>query len=120
MVTDLARLNIKIFGDGADLSATKALYSNSLIKGFTTNLTLMRAAGINDYRAFALELLKMVPDRPVSFEVFADEFSEMEVQALEIASWGANVYVKIPVTNNRGDLTGPLVSRLSAGASRST
>ncbi|MCH8920869.1 MAG: SH3 domain-containing protein [Chloroflexi bacterium] len=76
MVTNLARLNIKIFGDGADLAAIKALYSNSLIKGFTTNPTLMRVAGINDYRAFALELLKTVPDRPVSFEVFADEFSE--------------------------------------------
>jgi len=114
MVTNLARLNIKIFGDGADLAAIKALYSNSLIKGFTTNPTLMRVAGINDYRAFALELLKTVPDRPVSFEVFADEFSEMEAQALEIASWGRNVYVKIPVTNTRGDFSGPLVSHLSA------
>ena len=113
-MTGLADLKIKIFGDGADLAAIKNLYANPLIKGFTTNPTLMRAAGIADYHEFAIDLLKTVPDRPVSFEVFADEFSEMEAQALEIASWGRNVYVKIPVTNTRGEFSGPLVSRLSA------
>ena len=112
---DLASLKIKIFGDGAELAAIKKLYENPLIKGFTTNPTLMRAAGVEDYHAFAIKVLKTVPDRPVSFEVFADEFSEMEAQALEIASWGRNVYVKIPVTNTRGEFSGPLVSRLSAG-----
>ena len=113
-MNDLANLKVKIFGDGADLAAIKKLYENPLIRGFTTNPTLMRAAGIDDYHGFAIDLLKAVPDRPVSFEVFDDEFSEMEAQALEIASWGRNVYVKIPVTNTRGEFSGPLVSRLSA------
>lgn len=113
-MSDFASLKIKIFGDGADLAAIKRFYENPLIKGFTNNPTLMRAAGIEDYHAFALELLKMVPDRPVSFGVFADKFAEMEAQALEIASWGANVYVKIPATTTRGEFSGPLVSRLSA------
>ena len=112
-MTELADLKIKIFGDGADLAAIRKLYANPLIKGFTTNPTLMRAAGIDDYHGFALELLKAVPDRPVSFEVFADDFAEMGAQALEIASWGRNVYVKIPVTNTRSEFSGPLVSRLS-------
>jgi len=87
--------------------------ANSYIKGFTTNPTLMRKAGISDYRNFALEVLAAVPDRPVSFEVFADDFSTMEKQAMEIASWGRNVNVKIPVTNTKGEFCGPLVKRLS-------
>ena len=85
-----------------------------LIKGFTTNPTLMRKAGVTDYKAYALQVLKVVNDRPVSFEVFADEFGQMEQQALEIASWGRNVNVKIPVTNTRGEFSGPLIERLSA------
>jgi transaldolase len=106
-------LKVKLFADGADLSGIKEMYANPLIKGFTTNPTLMRKAGIEDYKAFAMQVLKVVPDRPVSFEVFADEFDEMEQQALEIASWGRHVNVKIPVMNTRGEFAGPLVERLS-------
>jgi transaldolase len=108
-----ATLNVKLFADGADLSGIKEMYANPLIKGFTTNPTLMRKAGIEDYQAFAMQVLKAVPDRPVSFEVFADEFDEMEQQALEIAAWGRNVNVKIPVTTTRGEFSGPLVETLS-------
>lgn len=89
------------------------LYQNPLIRGFTTNPTLMRKAGIGDYRSFAREIIQAIPDRPISFEVFADEFTEMERQALEIASWGDNVYVKIPITNTRGELSNDLVARLA-------
>ena len=87
--------------------------SNSSIAGFTTNPTLMRKAGVSDYKAFAKEVLTIVPDKPVSFEVFADDFPTMERQALEIASWGKNVNVKIPVTNTKGEFCGALVKRLS-------
>lgn len=112
-MTDLKALRVKLFADGADIAGIMEMAANPLIKGFTTNPTLMRKAGIVDYKAFALQVLKAVPDRPVSFEVFADEFDEMEVQALEIASWGRNVNVKIPVTNTKGEFCGPLVGRLS-------
>src|SRR5256885_6035918 len=91
----------------------KEMAANPLIKGFTTNPTLMRKAGIVDYKAFAHDVLKLIPDRPVSFEVFADDFGEMEAQAAEIASWGKNVNVKIPVTNTKKQFAGPLVQRLS-------
>lgn len=107
------RLKIKIFADGADLKAMRAAAANPLIKGFTTNPTLMRQAGINDYKPFALEVLKAIPDRPISFEVFADDFPTMEDQAREIASWGDNVYVKIPVSNTKGEFAGPLLAALS-------
>ena len=106
-------LSVKIFADGADLAGMLALYRQPYIKGFTTNPTLMRKAGITDYRGFAKEVLAAIPDRPISFEVFSDEFPEMERQAREIASWGENVYVKIPVTNTRGDSACDLVRRLS-------
>ena len=106
-------MNIKIFADGADVSGIKTMYAKPWIKGFTTNPTLMRKAGIADYKAFALEVLGIVPDRPVSFEVFADEFEEMKSQALEIASWGANVNVKIPVSNTKREFCGPLIRWLS-------
>lgn len=106
-------LKTKIFGDGADLDAILQLYKNPLIKGFTTNPTLMRSAGVTDYEAFARTVLDKVPDRPVSLEVFADEFDEMERQALAIASWGRNVNVKIPITNTRGESAAPLIERLS-------
>jgi len=109
-VTDL---RVKLFADGADLAGMKEMYANPLIKGFTTNPTLMRKAGIADYRAFAGEVLSAIPDRPISFEVFADEFGEMEQQAYEIASWGKNVNVKIPVTNTKRQFSGPLIERLS-------
>ena len=81
-------LSVKIFADGADKAGMLEMYANPLIKGFTTNPTLMRKAGVNDYRAFAQEIIQAIPDRPISFEVFADEFDEMERQALEISSWG--------------------------------
>jgi transaldolase len=87
--------------------------ANPLIRGFTTNPTLMRAAGVGDYKAFAQEVLQAIPDRPISFEVFADDFPTMEQQAREIASWGKNVYVKIPVTNTKGEFAGPLIATLS-------
>lgn len=106
-------LKVKIFADGADLPGIVDMSKRSFIKGFTTNPTLMRKAGIGDYKAFAEEILKVIADRPVSFEVFADEFDEMEAQAREIASWGSNVNVKIPVTNTRGEFSGPLIGRLS-------
>ncbi len=112
-MSDLKNLKVKLFADGADLAGMKEMAANPLIKGFTTNPTLMRKAGIADYAAFAREVLKAIPDRPVSFEVFADEFAEMEAQALEIASWGRNVNVKIPVTNTRKEFSGALIERLS-------
>ncbi len=110
----VADLRVKIFADGADLPGITKLYANPAIKGFTTNPTLMRKAGVTDYAAFAREILKVVPDRPVSFEVFADDFPEIERQAHEIASWGANVNVKIPVTTTKGQFCGPVIQRLSA------
>jgi transaldolase len=109
----LDRLRIKIFADGADLASMKALAANPRVKGFTTNPTLMRKANVTDYVAFAHQVLAAIPDRPVSFEVFADEFPEMEAQALEIASWGKNVYVKIPITNTKRASAVPLVQLLS-------
>jgi transaldolase len=110
---NLADLKVEIFADGADLDGIKAMYGKPWIRGFTTNPTLMRKAGVADYRRFAADVLAAVPDRPVSFEVFADEFAEMERQAGEIASWGPNVDVKIPVTNTRRESAGPLSQRLS-------
>jgi transaldolase len=106
-------LKIKIFADGADKVGMLELYTKPYIKGFTTNPTLMRKAGISDYRAFAKDILRAITDRPISFEVFSDEFQEMERQAREIASWGPNVYVKIPVTNTRREPSYDLVRRLS-------
>lgn len=114
----VANLKIKIFADGADIKAMREAAANPLIKGFTTNPTLMRAAGVSDYRAFALEALAMIPNRPISFEVFADDFPSMADQALEIASWGPNVYVKIPVTNTRREFSGPLIATLSRAGVR--
>ncbi len=113
-MTEFKPLKIKIFADGADLQAMKAMYANPMVKGFTTNPTLMKVAGVTDYAGFARKVLQAIPDRPVSFEVFADEFDEMERQAMEIASWGRNVNVKIPVTNTKSAFAGPLVNRLSA------
>jgi transaldolase len=109
-----SKVKVKLFADGADAGVIAELAKNEMISGFTTNPTLMRKANVTDYRAFAGEVLQIVPDRSVSFEVFSDEFDEMEEQAHEIASWGPNVYVKIPVTNTRGEFSGSLVKRLSA------
>jgi transaldolase len=104
---------VKIFADGADIDGIREMASDPLIRGFTTNPTLMRKAGVADYKSFSIEALNIVTDRPISFEVFADDFDEMEAQALEIASWGDNVNVKIPITNTKGDSAVPLVGRLS-------
>ena len=112
-MTSITDLKIKIFADGANLDGMKEMYSNPLIKGFTTNPTLMRKAGVQNYEAFARRVVEEIPDRPISFEVFADEFDEMERQAVDIASWGENVYVKIPVMNTKKQFTGPLIERLS-------
>ena len=108
----IAELRTKLFADGADRTEMLRLYANPLIRGFTTNPTLMRKAGISDYEAFARDILACIPDRPVSLEVFADEFPEMERQARRIAAWGDNVYVKIPVTNTRREPSLDLISRL--------
>lgn len=109
----VSELNVKIFADGADKSGMLEMYGKPFIKGFTTNPTLMRKAGVSSYIEFAQEILQAIPDRPISFEVFSDEFSEMESQARIIGSWGRNVYVKIPVSNTRGDTSYDLVNRLS-------
>jgi transaldolase len=106
-------LRVKTFADGANLASMVELARNPRIAGFTTNPTLMRAAGVTDYRAFAHEVLAAIPDRSISFEVFSDEIDEMERQAREIASWGEHVYVKIPVSNTRGESTGQLIRTLS-------
>ena len=108
--------HVKIFADGADLDGILALYKNPSIKGFTTNPTLMRKAGIADYEAFARQLVAAIPDRPISFEVFADDFDEMIAQGRVIASWGDNVNVKIPVTTTKGAFTGPVVRTLATPA----
>ncbi len=105
--------SIKIFSDGADLASLLEMAKNPRIAGFTTNPTLMRKAGIKDYVAFAHEVLTHIKDRPISFEVFADEFDDMKRQAREIASWGSNVYVKVPITNTRGESSLALVRDLS-------
>jgi len=109
----LSDLKIKIFADGADKKGMIELYKKPYIKGFTTNPTLMRKAGVRDYREFAREILKIIPDRPISFEVLADDFENMEKQALEINTWGKNVYVKIPVTNTKKESTYDLMKRLT-------
>ncbi|MBA3872817.1 MAG: transaldolase [Anaerolineae bacterium] len=110
---DFSQLRIKIFADGADLASITKLAQNPLIKGFTTNPTLMRKAGITDYAGFAQAVLRLITDRPISFEVFSDEFEDMERQALIINSWAENVYVKIPITNTRAESAVPLIHKLS-------
>ena len=106
-------LKVKIFADGADKAGMLEMYAKSWIKGFTTNPTLMNKAGIKDYGAFARDIVKAIPDRPLSFEVFSDDFAEMERQALKIKEWGDNVYVKIPVTNTLGQSSCQLIKRLA-------
>src|SRR5688572_30205108 len=112
-MTSVTDLRVKLFADGADLDVIARLAANPLIKGFTTNPTLMRKAGVTDYAGFAQQALRLVSGRPISFEVFSDDFEEMALQAMEIASWGANVFVKIPVTNTSGDFAGPLIRQLA-------
>lgn len=108
----LEDLNVKIFADGADKAGMLEMYAKPYIKGLTTNPTLMKKAGVNDYRGFCKDILASIKTKPLSFEVFSDEFNEMERQALEIASWSDNVYVKIPITNTRGEACYPLVNKL--------
>lgn len=109
----ISDLKIKLFADGAHRKDMLELYEMPFVQGFTTNPTLMQKAGIRDYRGFALDILKAIPDRPISFEVFADEFSEMERQAMEIKSWGKQIYVKIPVMNTKGQPTYDLIEKLA-------
>jgi transaldolase len=109
----LDALHIKIFADGADKDGMLNLYGNPLIKGLTTNPTLMRKAGIQDYESFARDILREIKDKPISFEVFSDEFSEMKRQALKIRDWQRNVFVKIPITNSRGETSIPLIRELA-------
>jgi transaldolase len=112
-MTDASTLTIKVFADGADIAGIRKLADDPLIAGITTNPTLMRRAGIEDYEHFAAELLECVPDRPISFEVFSDDFDEMARQARKISSWASNVYVKVPITNTEGTSSLDLVRRLS-------
>ena len=113
-MTGVNQLKIKLFADGADLDSMLVLYKNPSIKGYTTNPTLMKKAGITNYEKFARQVLEEIPDRPVSFEVFADDLTNMLAQAKVIASWGSNVNVKIPVTSTRGEFTGPIIRELSS------
>lgn len=117
-IPDLDSLRVQVFADGADEPTIAALAQNPIIRGFTTNPTLMRRAGVSDYPAFAHRVLALVGERPISFEVFADDFDEMESQAREIASWGTNVFVKIPITDTNGKPSYELIRRLSAAGVR--
>ncbi|HEX4045688.1 MAG TPA: transaldolase [Gammaproteobacteria bacterium] len=110
----VTQLKTKLFADGADKKGMLDMYQHPYIKGFTTNPTLMRKAGITDYQAFALDILQAIPDRSISFEVFVDDLDEMVEQANLIAAWGENVMVKIPVTNTQGEFTGRIIKQLSA------
>jgi len=106
-------LNVKLFADGADKDGMLEMYANPLISGFTTNPTLMKVAGVDNYKSFAQDILLHINDKPISFEVFSDDFIEMEKQGLEIASWGNNVNVKIPITNTKAVSSVPLIDNLS-------
>jgi transaldolase len=112
MTTSIENLKIKIFADGADLNGMLEMHEKPYIKGLTTNPTLMRKAGIADYKSFALEVLSQIKEKPISFEVFSDELAEMKRQAMEISGWGENVYVKIPITNTLGESTADVVDYL--------
>lgn len=114
MPTPISELNIKIFADGADAASMFELAKNPIIKGFTTNPTLMRKAGVTDYAGFAKQVLGIIKDKPISFEVFSDDFVEMERQAGIINSWAENVYVKIPVMNTKKESSIDLIQKLSA------
>ena len=112
-MTSVSTPKVKLFADGADRAAMLEMRRDPLIRGFTTNPTLMRKAGVSDYEAFARDILRAIPDRPISLEVFSDDFEEMERQARRIAAWADNVYVKIPVTNTLGESSGELVRALA-------
>ena len=112
MIGSIRRFKVKIFADGAEKKGMLEMYENPIISGFTTNPTLMKKAGVENYKDFAIDILSYIKDKPISFEVFSDDFDEMEKQALEIASWGDNVYVKIPITNTKGESSQRLVQNL--------
>ncbi len=112
-MTSLDQLRVKIFADGADLDQIARLAENPIIRGFTTNPSLCRKAGVTDYESFAREAVQLVGSRSISFEVFADDLDGMEQQARVISGWGLNVYVKIPITNTRGEFTTPIIERLA-------
>lgn len=112
-MTAIDDLKVKLFADGADRDGMLEMYQKPYIQGFTTNPTLMKKVGISDYEAFAHDILQAIPDRPISFEVFADDFDEMERQALKIRTWGENVYVKIPVSNTRQQMSYDLIGKLA-------
>jgi len=112
-MSGLTRFRIKLYADGADLNGMIEEYKKGIASGFTTNPTLMKKAGVKSYEEFAKAALKAIPDLPISFEVFSDDFPGMEREARKIASWGSNVYIKIPVTNTKGESTAPLVKKLS-------
>jgi len=109
----IAPKRVKIYADGADRKNMLELAKNPIVQGLTTNPSLMKSAGVTDYKAFSLDILSQIKDKPISFEVFADDFKEMKRQAMEIKSWGSNVYVKIPVTNSEGNSAVELVEELS-------
>ena len=113
----ISKLKTKVFADGAEKAGMLEMYSNPLISGFTTNPTLMKKAGIKDYSEFSKDILSHIKDKPISLEVFSDDFKEMERQANEIASWGENVYVKIPVTNTKGESSVKLIEELLSDSS---
>lgn len=117
-MSSLSRLRVRIYADGADRAGILKLHALPFIHGITTNPTLMRKAGVADYEAFARDVLQVVTDKPVSFEVLADDFSEMRRQALKISGWGKNVYTKIPITNSRGETSVPLIRELAAAGVR--
>ncbi len=110
----MRKLQVKLFQDGADLGAMVEAAKRGVVSGFTTNPTLMRKAGISDYKAFAQKVIAAIPDLPISFEVFSDDFETMGREAREIASWGGDTYVKIPITNTKGESAAPLIAQLSA------
>ena len=112
------QLKVKLYADGADRDGMLEMYEQPYIQGFTTNPTLMKKVGISDYEAFAHDILRSIPDRPISFEVFADEFDEMERQALKIKTWGDNVFIKIPISNTRKEMSYDLIERLSEAGVR--
>src|SRR6266478_5388122 len=114
----VADLKVKIFADGADYEGIIKMSKNPLIKGFTTNPTLMRAAGVSDYEAFARRVLQVVTEAPISFEVFADEWDEMDRQARKITTWGKNVFVKIPITNTKGESAAGVMHKLACDGIR--
>lgn len=112
-MTLLSNLKVHLYADGADIAGIKALAALPYIKGFTTNPSLMRKAGVSDYRAYAAEVLPVTGNKPISFEVFADDLPTMEAQAKAIAAWGPSIYVKIPVINSQGASTAPIIRSLS-------